>query len=90
MPHFCERSIYWVLKYRKYPRKTLHKLYRYGFVDDHTPDTLKWTLSEAEKIEKIGTIPERGTNVGIGRLSGETPTAFCRNNVPNVHYEKMR
>ncbi len=29
-------------------------MYRYGFVDDHTPDTLKWTLSEAEKIEKIG------------------------------------
>ena len=46
--------IYWVLKYRKNPRKTLHKLYRYGFVDDHTADTLKWTLNEAEKIEKIG------------------------------------
>jgi hypothetical protein len=28
----------------------------------------------------IGTIPERVTNVVIGLLSGETPTAFCRNN----------
>lgn len=54
MVRFCERSIYWVLKYRNSPRKTMHKLYRYGFVDDHTPDTWKWTLSEAEKIENIG------------------------------------
>lgn len=54
MTRFCERSIYWVLKYRNSPRKTLHKLYRYGMVDDHTEDSLKWTLNEAEKINRDG------------------------------------
>jgi len=34
---------------------------------------------ENSRMNRIGTIPEV-ENVGIGRLSGETPTAFCRNN----------
>jgi len=44
------------------------------------------TLSKDGHV--FGTIPERGCNevenVGIGRLSGETPTAFCRNNTDNI------
>jgi hypothetical protein len=51
---FCEKSIYWVLSYRNAPRKKLHKLYRYGFIDDHTEESWKWTLKESDKIQKIG------------------------------------
>ena len=48
---FCEKSIYWVLSYRNAPRK---KLYRYGFIDDHTDESWEWTLKESDKIQKIG------------------------------------
>lgn len=51
---FCEKSIYWVLSYRDAPRKQMHKLYKYGFVDDHTEDSWKWTLQEAKVIQKTG------------------------------------
>lgn len=51
---FCEKSIFWVLSYRNAPREKLHKLYRYGFIDDHSKDTWEWTLKEASKIEKYG------------------------------------
>ena len=51
---FCEKSIYWVLSYRNAPRKKLYKLYRYGFIDDHTDESWKWTLKESDKIQKIG------------------------------------
>ena len=51
---FCEKSIYWILSYRNSPRKQLHKLYRYGFVDDHTDESWKWTLREASHIQKVG------------------------------------
>jgi hypothetical protein len=53
-PRFCEKSIFWVLSYRDAPRKQLHKLYRYGVVDDHTDETWKWTLKEASNIQKHG------------------------------------
>jgi hypothetical protein len=26
----------------------------YGFVDDHTEESWKWTLKESEKIQKMG------------------------------------
>ena len=51
---FCEKSIHWVLHYRKYPRKQLQKLYRYGFIDDHTTESWNWTLQEANIIQKKG------------------------------------
>jgi hypothetical protein len=51
---FCEKSIYWVLSYRRSPRKKLHKLYRYGFVDDHTDETWEWTLAQSDIIYKKG------------------------------------
>jgi len=51
---FCEKSIYWILSYRNAPRKKLHKLYRYGFIDDHTDKSWNWTLNESDKIQKIG------------------------------------
>jgi hypothetical protein len=51
---FCEKSIYWVLSYRRCPRKQLHKLYRYGFIDDHTDDSWKWTMNESTLIDKVG------------------------------------
>jgi hypothetical protein len=49
---FCEKSIYWVLSYRNAPRKKLHKLYRYGFIDDHTKESWKWTLKQSDHIEQ--------------------------------------
>ena len=49
---FCEKSIYWVLSYRNCPRKQMHKLYRYGFVDDHTEESWKWTLKQSSIIQK--------------------------------------
>jgi len=51
---FCEKSIHWVLSYRKSPRKKLHKLYRYGFIDDHTNESWNWTLKQSSIIEKKG------------------------------------
>jgi hypothetical protein len=51
---FCEKSIYWVLSYRNSPRKQMHKLYRYGFVEDHSEESWEWTLREANKIGKNG------------------------------------
>jgi hypothetical protein len=29
-------------------------MYRYGFIDDHTEESWKWTLKESDKIQKIG------------------------------------
>ena len=51
---FCEKSIYWVLNYRDSPRKQIHKLYRFGFVDDHTDESWKWTIQESKIIQKKG------------------------------------
>lgn len=51
---FCGKSIYWIISYRNAPRKAFHKLYMYGFVDDHTEESWKWTLKESEKIQKMG------------------------------------
>lgn len=51
---FCEKSIFWVLSYRNSPRKYMHQLYRYGFIDDHTEESWKWTLKEASIIQKKG------------------------------------
>lgn len=49
---FCEKSIYWVLNYRNSPRAAMHKLYRNGFVDDHTEESWNWTKKEATVIQK--------------------------------------
>lgn len=51
---FCEKSIYWILSYRNAPRKKLHQFYRYGFIDDHSQESWKWTLTESDKIQKMG------------------------------------
>ena len=51
---FCEKSILWVLTYRNSPRKQMHKLYRYGFVDDHTDESWKWTIKESSNITRMG------------------------------------
>lgn len=51
---FCEKSILWVLTYRNAPRKQMHKLYRYGFVDDHTDASWKWTIKEAANVQRMG------------------------------------
>jgi hypothetical protein len=51
---FCEKSIYWVLSYRNSPRAAMHKLYRYGYVDDHTDESWKWTLKESAIIQQKG------------------------------------
>jgi hypothetical protein len=51
---FCEKSIYWILSYRNAPRQKLHKLYRYGFIDDHTTESWEWTLRESDNIRKMG------------------------------------
>jgi hypothetical protein len=51
---FCEKSIYWVLNYRDAPRKQMHKLYRYGFVDDHSNESWKWTLTQSRIIQQVG------------------------------------
>ena len=50
----CEKSILWVLKYRDAPGEQMRKMYRYGFVDNHTAESWKWTKKEARVIEKMG------------------------------------
>ena len=32
----------------------MHKLYRFGFVDDHTDESWKWTIQESKVIQKKG------------------------------------
>lgn len=54
LPRFCEKSIYWILSYRNAPRKKLMELYRYGFIEDHTDESWKWTLRESDIISKKG------------------------------------
>jgi len=51
---FCEKSILWVLKYRDSPGKQMRQLYRYGFVDDHTDASWKWTIKESANIKRMG------------------------------------
>jgi hypothetical protein len=52
----CNKSLHWIFKY--YINKCKHhkKLQIYGFVDDHTVESWKWTIAQSNIIEKYGII----------------------------------
>lgn len=52
----CNKSLHWIFRYSINKYKQHQKLQLYGFVDDHTAESWKWTIAQSNIIEKHGII----------------------------------